>query len=501
MNKSEPSSIKDKVFTTKNFKLFCFLLLGILMIVLAVLDSMRILFHLYVFAMITAILVLLNEAAIKSINKWALRRKTVLLDTRWKAYLALGSMFYLLSVVSLDQYSTTLFSVLWLSSLVPLLCLPFTGVYPGTVSAVLVLVTVVATCLSILNVTIGILLALILAIFTFWQIKKGLSQSQQLELMKREEEVELERMPRWKRSLLSVTYLVFTGLSIAIIVYWIMLSMNYFWAFESEVSKYGPLHRFPKPVSLHVRRVASVADLEPFRHTPWSMPLVIKPNVCTTSSTNVQLCQDYACLSHYITELQELAGPQKASQLSWVIQDYCAAQEAVVFYYRYPYWRRGSIKNIGIRKQATHTARTADIKGDALQAKYFPVLYYEGSAAMTAFFDSLANRIPGFSGGRFDIMLEDGLEAAQKGEGIRVLETNIFPLGCIDEKANGDTWWSAIRQSVRRYRTALLQMWFGAYNILSGRQRFFPVLLAKVPRLFRRYQLCDHNHENLWAVP
>jgi hypothetical protein len=478
--------------------IFCGLLLAALLVALAVLDSLRILLHLYVLAGLALLLFAFNEIATEWLTKWAVRQRIVLLDARWKASVARGSMFYLLSVVGLDQYSTTLFSVLWLCSLVPLLCLPFTAVYPGTLPAGAALAAVVATFAGAFSPSMGIPLALAMGTLAVWRIHRARTRAQKPEVVKTEEEAELERVPGWQRGLLSVAQVLFTAVSIAVSVYWVMLSMNPFWASESEVSKYGPLHRFPPAVSLHVRRVAGVADLEPFRHEPWATPLVIKPNVCTTSSENVQLCHDYDCLVSYVTDLQARAGPEKAKQLSWVVQDYCPAQEAVVFYYRYPYFRRGAIKNIGVRRPAIHTA---DEQGAALQAKYFPTSYEEGSAAMTAFFDGLADRIPGFSGGRFDVMLEGGLEAAQRGQGIRVLETNIFPLGCIEEKGSGDTWWEATRQSARRLRTTLMQFWFGAYHILSGRQRSLPVLASKVPQLVRRFELCNHNHENLWAVP
>lgn len=472
------------------------LLLAIQLVVLAALDSLRILVHLYVFAGITLLLFALNEVVVDWITKWAGRRKAVLLDARWKAYVALGSVFYLLSAVGLDQYSTTLFSVLWLCSLVPLLCLLFMAAYPGTLPAGAAVAALVATFAGVFSLWMGISLALALGLFAFWRIRDARSKAMRPDLLKTEEEAGLEQIPSWQRGLLSVGQVLFTAVSIAVSVYWVMLSMNPFWASEPEVSKYGPLHRFPPAVSLHVHRVATVDDLEPLKDGPW--PRVIKPNVCTTSSTNVQLCRDYDCLVNYITDLKAKAGPEKAKQLSWVVQDYCHAQEAVVFYYRYPYFRHGSIKNIGIRRPAIHTG---DSNGAALQAKYFPMRYEEGSAAMTAFFDGLADRIPGFSGGRFDVMLEAGLEAAQRGEGIRVLETNIFPLGCIEEKGSGATWWEGTCQSARRLRTTLLQLWFGAYHILSGRQRSLPVIAAKVPQLVRRFELCDHNFETLWAVP
>jgi hypothetical protein len=437
---------------------------GIVLVLLAVLDSTRVLMHIYVFTGIAASLYLLSEFVVgKSIGSD--ETSSAFFDARWKVYLLLGSIFYVASCVSgfFAPLVTTLLSVLWLCSLIPLLAAPFACAYAGSLPAALTLVVAVATATGAVSLTMGILLTFKLGLMAGWRIKGALQGS------KEDRDVRAEHpaaVP--KRILISVAYVVFAILALGVSAYWIALSIDCSWTHES-IELYSPLHHCPVRMTMDAQRIAGTRDVESLKghHGPW----LIRPNVCTAGIGQPKVCRDHACLVEYISK-ETLVGPQKASRLSWLIQEYAGTDEAVVLYYRYPYLRHGAIKSItNTNGKPTHNP-----------------------PGRPWFFDALADGIPGLSGGHFRVTVLDGA--------VKVLEIRPFPVRCLQERAHADDSYSvAISRWARRHRTALLQAWLGAYNILSGRQLYFIRLAPRIPALVRRYALCNGHPEHLLAIP
>lgn len=270
------------------------------------------------------------------------------------------------------------------------------------------------------------------------------------------------------------------GISLAFCIPWVFLSTNASWVFDHDYSKYQVLHHFPPETSLNVHLVRGLADLSAYKSL--RKPVVIKPNVCTYASRGVQVCHDYDCLRTYL-----LAGlAAKPPGFSWIIQDYCNYPEAVIFYYRYPYKAGGFIKHIGMRDKARAEA------GGTLVAVFRPTHFYEPTEAITKFFDGLADRVPGFSGGRYDVILEAGIDAAlQSGTGIRVLEAETFFVDSMEESRRGTeaTLESAVK-SVKWCRTMALEYWAGVANILVGNQANVFKLSTRLPFIYRSAMLC-----------
>ena len=294
-------------------------------------------------------------------------------------------------------------------------------------------------------------------------------------------------------SLLMIPGVLITAL---VIVWWVMVSMNYFWMYN-EQSKFKMLDRFQPGISLGAMRVDGVLDLEPLRGTPGNhssfTPVVIKPSVCTTSARGAKICRTFSCLEEYIA-----AGKAANRKGSWVPQQLQQGQEAVVFFYKFPYASRGHIKTIGVRDPAR--LEETEI-GEKLHPNYFtkPADHLI-TPVITEFFNNMADRIPGYHGGRFDVMLRDPVEASLAGKGIFLMDSNLFPLGCLSEKEWTDTPWRTFDQGVRTARTYAMQAWIGLTVILGGYNDDFILFLTSVPRLVERCYECE-NWEHLIAKP
>lgn len=294
--------------------------------------------------------------------------------------------------------------------------------------------------------------------------------------------------------------LLITAVTGLVIAYWIMLSINPFWMRAKHgASKYETLHRLLHDVNLRVREVSSLKDLEFFKHSIKSFPVVIKPSICTTNSRNVTRCDNYNCLKKYLTKrIKEgpLEDGKNGEKGSWVIQEYASQIEGVVFYYKMPYMTRGAIKNVGIRQESVKSpASDEDSTDKSLTARYWPEKFRQDfSPEFEAFFDDLASKIPGYNGGRFDIMLAS--DKLQDPRDVSVLELNVFFLGCIEEKKIKSVW-----DELRRIRTSLMQFYIGIVNIVGGYNFLsFWGILVRVPELLSRAQMCG-NHEHLFAKP
>ena len=303
----------------------------------------------------------------------------------------------------------------------------------------------------------------------------------------------------WKEIFKTTTALILTGLGASIVLYWIMLSINPFWMLSHRISKYEPLHRLPHDVNLSVREVSSLQDLEMYRNKlEKQFPVVIKPSICSTNSRYVKKCSDYKCLEKYLRE-RIANGPlndQKNGDIvAWVIQDYVHSTEGVVFYYKLPYWSKGAIKNIGIRTEST---KIPGKRNTSLNAQYWPETFRtDFSKKYLEFFDDLASKIPGYTGGRFDVMLPSSFDSDLiDPRGTTVLELNIFFLGCIQEKNPKSVW-----GELKRIRTSLMQIYIGIVNIVGGYNFLsFWGIARKVPELVSRAIVCG-NHEHLMAIP
>jgi hypothetical protein len=157
--------------------------------------------------------------------------------------------------------------------------------------------------------------------------------------------------------------------------------------------------------------------------------------------------------------------------------------------------RSGAIKNIGMREESLKDGSEFDLPGKKLISKYWPEQFRtDFSSEYLRFFDSLAEKIPGYNGGRFDVMLPD--KDLKTSRGIEVIEMNVFFLGCISEKKVKSAW-----DELALIRTSLFQFYIGIVNIIAGYNYLSGFGIAfRVPELVERARMCN-NHEHLLAKP
>lgn len=179
---------------------------------------------------------------------------------------------------------------------------------------------------------------------------------------------------------------------------------------------------------------------------------------------------------------------------SWIVQDAADGIELVVFFFHYPYYKKGFVKSVGLRDKAKSYS-LSNSNGTDLEANYFTKpANHLATPKFVQFFNDITANFTRYTGGRFDVIVKDLKEATTAGTGIYVLEGNIFPLGDIEEKID------TVSMKIRAIRTMMLQLWMGFITVVGGYQSNPMTLLRNLPRLIQRYYQC-HNHENLWAVP
>lgn len=368
--------------------------------------------------------------------------------------------------------------------------------------AVFSLVFIVLAIFQVLHYLSSIPTALILAIISYYSFKSAFNSQEEYNLAELDiENSSVLSAPKklTKLEIFKTAGALFLTLKTGIVIlYWIMLSINPFWMRADRISKYETLHRLPHDTNLRVREVSSLADLKFYKKNIKSFPIVIKPSICTTNSRNIMKCDNYKCLEDYLTK-RIAEGPlgdgKNGDQVAWVIQEYSANLEGVVFYYKLPYMNSGAIKNIGIRDESVKGPLNQDASGNTLTARYWPGKFRtDFSPEYIKYFDDLASKIPGYNGGRFDVMLPS--DKLQDPRGLAVLELNVFFLGCIDEKSPKSFW-----NDLKRIRTSIAQLYIGVVNIVAGYNfsNFWGILM-KMPDLFSRAIMCG-NHEHIMAKP
>lgn len=431
-------------------------------------------------------------------------------DSEFKANGYMIILSYILSCTSGAGLLTAFINVIGLSAAVSLVQPFLPKFYWASLYALFSIVLIVLAALKSLHLYLSIPLSVFfagLSAYRFKSVLKSEETSKELDddvesvgiLTGLPKPTESSKTHLWKEVSITAAALITTILASSIIVYWVMLSINPFWMRAHRISKYETLHRLPHDVNLSVREVSSLEDLK-FYKTKLSkqFPVVIKPSICTTNSRNVQKCSDYKCLETYLRE-RITNGPRynqmNGDKGAWVIQEYAPNTEGVVFYYKLPYMSKGYIKNIGIREESE---KIPGKKNTPLTAQYWPETFRtDFSPKYLEFFNELASKIPGYTGGRFDIMLPPSYTSElDDPRGTTVLELNVFFLGCIQEKTVESFW-----DEIKIIRTSLMQFYIGIVNIVGGYNFLgFWGIAMKVPELVSRAIMCG-NHEHLMAKP
>lgn len=423
--------------------------------------------------------------------------------SKLKANIFAISVTYILSSMSGAGLMTAFLNLVCISATITTITPMLPKYYFPSGFAIASLVFLVLAIFQVIHYLISVPAALIFAIASYYSFKTASKSQEEYEIAELDIEDGVLSDSSLKKSTKLEIFktagaLLLTLITSIIILYWIMLSINPFWMRADRISKYETLHRLPHDTNLRVREVSSLADLKFYKKNIKSFPVVIKPSICTTNSRNIMKCDNYKCLEDYLTELiaeGPLGDGMNGDKLAWVIQEYSPNLEGVVFYYKLPYMSSGAIKNIGIRDESVKGPSNQDSSGNTLTARYWPGEFRtDFSPEYVKYFNDLASKIPGYNGGRFDVMLPS--DKLQDPRGLAVLELNVFFLGCIDEKSP-----KSLPNDLRRIRTSIAQLYIGIVNIVAGYNfsNFWGILI-KLPDLFSRAIMCG-NYEHIMAKP
>ncbi len=399
---------------------------------------------------------------------------------------------YILGSSSGAGLMTAIVNVVGISAFYKIVTPVLPNLFYPTLSATASVVFMIFAVFKTMHYLLSLPLALLFAAMAYFSLKSGKeidNHGHDIELSwalsKNTDSPKLFTLKEIFKAVISLGFALLISVGV---FYWVLLSINPFWMRAERISKFETLDRLPHDQNLRVREVSSLADLAYYKKRLNSFPMVIKPSICTTNSRNVMKCDNFKCLELYLKEqLQEI--PKGGA---WVIQEYSKGHEGVVFYYKFPYQSGGAIKNIGIRGDAIKDKFES---GTSLTSKYWPGEFKtDFSEDYVKYFDKLAAKVPGFNGGRFDVMLPD--TELKNPRGIEVLELNVFFLGCIEEKKT-----KSVLDELRRLRTSIFQLYVGVVNIVAGYNYLsaFGIVL-KIPELVNRTFMCQ-NHEHLLAKP
>lgn len=485
--------ILDTLKSTSFLQKFCISLLILFAVAASFFDDMGVLKHVW----LASLFGFLVFQFYKHIILPKLDAELISRHSKLKANIFAISVAYILSSMSGAGLITAFLNLVCISATITTITPMLPRYYFPTGFAIASLVFFVLAIFQVLHYLISIPVALLLAIASYYSFKSASKSQEKYELA--ELDIEDANVISTKLEIFKTAgALLLTLITSIVVLYWIMLSINPFWMRANRISKYETLHRLPHDTNLRVREVSSLADLKFYKKNIKSFPVVIKPSICTTNSRNIMKCDNYKCLEDYLTK-RIADGPlddgKNGDKLAWVIQEYSPNLEGVVFYYKLPYMNSGAIKNIGIRAESAKGPSNQDSSGNTLTASYWPGRFRtDFSPEYVKYFDDLASKIPGYNGGRFDVMLPSN--KLQDPRGLAVLELNVFFLGCIDEKSP-----KSFLNDLRRIRTSIAQLYIGIVNIVAGYNfsNFWGILI-KMPELFSRAIMCG-NYEHIMAKP
>lgn len=126
--------------------------------------------------------------------------------------------------------------------------------------------------------------------------------------------------------------------------FWCLVSVNTFWMQDEPYTKSQVLSYLPPDVSLGHRTVRHEDDLASIG--PDEYPIVLKPDICTRGGAGVSPIDNANQAAAYISE-RDKTRPEHLSVLQTL---HTSGNEAVLFYYRFPYSSRGWIKTIWVKR-------------------------------------------------------------------------------------------------------------------------------------------------------
>jgi hypothetical protein len=249
----------------------------------------------------------------------------------------------------------------------------------------------------------------------------------------------------------------------ALTLWWVLASANVFWMQQDN----------PLRLSLYTKLAPeSLAKFAFNSDSGISIDLTLHPGM--TGRIRSSFCP--ASKPTIVNNSEQLKTAVRSTRHPVFCEYPSMAQEATVFYYRYPYFSSGTVKSLGYQVEVLGKTET----------RFVP-----GTVDMSRFFDRALEKMPELSGGRFEVVLLDGIEGAKEGKGIQIVDLETFPVGSPDEAFDStDGVFRAALKSARRIRTWLMQLWIGIYNVMAGNQINVFRLIFKIPQLVRRAHSC-----------
>jgi hypothetical protein len=449
----------QKVLWAAQASTYCFAVLVLVMMMLV--DSMFVLVQLRLFTWTWAGVAILHVLLARLMEKRWFREppaKTVdgfetskPIEPGWKSHGILFASYYILSWIPFTGMLKVLVNLFAISGFYALLRLPFIDyllleMYPIFWTGL----AFFATAFGYVHWMLGIPL-----ICTLGSWCARIIYREHLD-RKRNGRHDLGR--RVKVSLLSmITFLVLGSFTI----WWVLSSANIFYTVQDNPTRLT-LYSKLAPGSVAKHTAGGVSALAP------GISGRVRASSCPARK---------ASIVHSNSQLQSAI----AKTPHPVVFEYpSSAQEATVFYYRYPYLSYGTVKSLGYQTLVLGKTETH---------------YIPGTEDMGRFFDNALQKMPGFSGGLFDVILLDGVDGAKEGKGIFIVDIETFPVGSPDETFDPtDGILGAALKSARRIRTGLMQLWMGIYNVMAGNQINVFRLMFRLPRFISRAYTCGSGN-------
>lgn len=240
--------------------------------------------------------------------------------------------------------------------------------------------------------------------------------------------------------------------------YWITVSMNTFWMHPYGLTRIFPMNHLNHNIVLDAIEISSFSEVQQ-NLSSFKFPLWIKSNYCSNRMEN---CSSLECIQNFMKETPE--------ESSWIIQRFEEGQEVSVFYFRFPYSKKGKIKSISLKRFDAY--ENAD---------------YLINEELVAHFDSVADSIPGFNAGIFDCVMQSNLKDSF------IQQITSIPSECMDELRD-ESW----RKKFRLARTCALQYWIAASSIMIGKSHL-TAFVEKMPEFIKKCGKC--GQKNLFNNP
>jgi len=284
--------------------------------------------------------------------------------------------------------------------------------------------------------------------------------------------------------------------------WWCLVSVSTFWMMQDTYTKADVLKYIPPQYSLGAEVIRNEWDIE--KIPPSAYPVFFKPNQCTGEARGISPIDNIEQAREYL-KIRNAERPERST----VMQHFHnTGGEAVIIYYRYPYFSKGYVKTCWLKVNKVYFTqyglRDRIIKAVGGPADY---MFYTRDKVPTPIrddiaqspdvieaLDKIARGIPGLTVCRFDVKYETE-EDLKRGK-FYVIEIDMPTFGDRREKegaSDASRGKSNFFLAMQQARTVALWFYIGFLNIVMGNAPGPIDSAIAVPKLVTIANLCDYH--------